>query len=438
MSKLQIRTPEVFAPLLEPARYKGAYGGRGSGKSHFFAELAIEDAMRFPGDHGEGIRFACVREVQKSLKESAKLLLEDKLIKFGLGERQGFKVFEKVIQCPHDGLITFDGMQDHTADSFKSKEGFHRAWIEEAQTMSDKSLSLLRPTIRWEKNGSASELWFGWNPQRPTDPVDVMLRSDRTPTGAVTVLANWKHNPWFPKVLEQERLDCLRNTPEKYGNIWEGEYATVLAGAYYAKLLTEAQLSGRIGFFPADPLVARYAFWDIGGTSGRADATAIWIVQFIGNEVRVLDYYEAAGQAFSEHVHWLKATGHGEAICVLPHDGRKHDMVYSVTPKSYLDQAGFKTEIIVNQGQGAAIMRIDAVRSMFPRCRFHADTTLAGREALGWYHEKQRDDGFGLGPNHDWASHGSDAFGAIAIYDATRAKSDAWGKPLRRGLKGIC
>lgn len=438
MASLQIRTAEVFVPLLNPSRYKGAHGGRGSAKSHFFAELAVEDAMRFPGDFGEGIRFACIREVQKSLKESAKLLIEDKLRKFGLGEKHGFKVYEKVIATPGDGMFTFDGMQDHTADSFKSKEGFHRAWCEEAQTISDRSLSLLRPTIRWESKGGASELWFGWNPMRPTDPIDKLLRSSATPTGSIVVQSNWRNNPWFPKVLEQERLDCLHNEPEKYPHIWEGEYATVLSGAYYAKALNLAEAQGRIGFFPLDTLHQVYAIMDIGGTSGRSDATVMWIVQFIGEEVRVINHYEVIGQPFDAHVHWLRSQGYSSAVIVLPHDGKKHDVVYSVTPKGFLDAAGFKTEVISNQGLGAAIARKDAALSIFPRVRFNKDTTEGGRQALGWYHEKiDSHRGIGLGPDHDWSSHSADAFGAVAIYDSYRPRGDAWGKPLRRGLNGV-
>ena len=315
--KLRILTAEAFEPLLHPARYKGAWGGRGSGKSHFFAGLMIEEALRMPG-----YRAVCIREVQKSLKQSAKRLLEDKLQDFGLGEAQGFKVFREVIETPGDGVITFTGMQDHTADSVKSLEGFDRAWVEEAQSLSDRSMSLLRPTIRKE----GSELWFSWNPQRATDPVDMMLRGATTPTGAKVVRSNWSDNPWLPKVLEQERRDCMDATPERYGHIWEGEYATVLEGAYFAKHLTEAQLEGRIGFVARDPLAKTYACWDIGGTSGKSDATAIWIVQFIGTEVRVLDYYEAVGQPFDAHVYWLRSSGYEDAMCVLPHDGRKHDL----------------------------------------------------------------------------------------------------------------
>ena len=165
-SKIQFRVPAAFEPLLHPARYKGAWGGRGSGKSHFFAGLAIDDALAWPGISGEGLRIAAIREVQKSLKQSAKRLVEDKLQQLGLGEAQGFKVYREVIELPHDGVMTFTGMQDHTADSVKSMEGFHRAWTEEAHSLAMRSLGLLRPTIRWEDVGRdlASELWFSWNP----------------------------------------------------------------------------------------------------------------------------------------------------------------------------------------------------------------------------------------------------------------------------------
>ena len=438
MSDLRRKVPEAFEPLLHPSRYKGAWGGRGSGKSHFFAESAIIDAVTFPGEYGEGIRFACVREVQKSLKDSAKLLLEDKLAKFGLGEAQGFKVFEKVIQTPHDGVITFDGMQDHTADSFKSKEGFHRAWTEEAQAMSARSLALLRPTIRWESKGGTSELWFSWNPNRPTDAVDGFLRSSAAPKDAAVVRANWNNNPWFPAVLERERQEDLQHRPEQYGHIWEGEYATVLTGAYYAKHLTEAELAGRIGNVARDPLLKVYAIWDIGGTSSKSDACAIWIVQWVGSEIRFLDYYEAVGQEFSAHVNWLRKNGYADAVCVLPHDGRKADMVYAVTPRSYLQEAGFKVDIVPNQGSGAALLRVEALRRAFPRIWFDRDKTQGGRDALGWYHAKLDEHrGIDLGPEHDWSSHGSDAAGLVAIYDATLVTESTWDKPLRRNLKGL-
>jgi phage terminase large subunit len=404
---LRIPTAEAFEPLLQPSRYKGAWGGRGSGKSHFFAEKLIDDSL-----YEKGLRSVCIREVQKSLKESAKRLVEDKLIEFKLGEADGFKVFKEVIETPGNGLIAFQGMQDHTAESIKSLEGFKRAWVEEAQTLSATSLALLRPTIR----ADGSELWFSWNPRRKSDPVDQMLRGDKRPTGAIVVKANWKDNPWFPGVLEQERLDCLNIEPEQYDHIWDGGYATVLTGAYYAKSIVTAKKENRIGRVGADPLMTIRAAWDIGGTGAKADACAIWIHQNIGREIRVLNYYEAVGQPLSTHINWLRENGYEKALQILPHDGEQGDKVYKVSYESALRAAGFSTKVIENQGAGAAMKRVAAGRRLFPIMWFNAETTQPGIDALGWYHEKRDEDrNVGLGPEHDWASHGADAFGLMCV-----------------------
>lgn len=418
MSKLTIDTAAVFEPLLSPARYKAAYGGRGSGKSQFFGGLSLEDALAAPGDMGEGLRTVCIREVQKSLKHSAKSLIEAKLREHGLGERDGFKVYSDVIKTPGDGLIIFQGMQDHTADSIKSLEGFHRAWVEEAQSLSAFSLSLLRPTIRWtdEQRGLKSELWFSWNPRRKIDPVDLMFRSGTEPTGAEVVRANWSDNPWFPSVLEDERQDCLKLTPEQYDHIWEGGYATVFSGAYFAHLLSLARKENRVCKLQRDPLLSVRAYWDIGGTGAKADATSIWMVQFVGKEIRVLDYYEAQGQPLSTHVAWLRDNGYEGVTCVLPHDGSTQDKVHDASYEKSLEEAGFSTLVIPNQGRGAAKMRIEAVRRLLPNCYFDGERTEAGLDALGWYHEKKDEArNIGLGPEHDWSSHAADAFGLMAV-----------------------
>jgi phage terminase large subunit len=414
LSGLQIETAEVFLPLLEPARHKGAWGGRGSGKSHFFAELIVEDALRFPGEAGEGMRGICAREIQKSLKDSAKYLIESKLAKFGLGEADGFKVFNDKIETPGDGVLIFQGLQDHTADSIKSFEGFHRFWGEEAHSISARSINLVRPTIRWEdtKRGLQSEMWWSWNPLRKVDAVDVMLRSDAIPTGAKVIRANWSDNPWFPGVLEQERQDCLNKTPDQYDHIWEGGYATALSGAYFARCLVDAAHQGRIGNVARDPLMPVKAVWDI----GVRDATAIWVVQFIGREIRVLDYYEAVGQPLGTHLEWLRMNGYGAAECILPHDGAQADAYTATRFEDHIRAAGFNVRTVPNQGKGAAMKRIEAARRLFPRVWFNRATTEAGRDALGWYHEKQDEKrNFGLGPEHDWSSHGSDAFGLMCV-----------------------
>lgn len=409
---LAIDTAQVFEPLLAPSRYKAAWGGRGSGKSHFFGGLLIEDSLREPGETGEGLRSVCIREVQKDLAQSSKRLIESKLADFRLGEPDGFKVYEDCIATPKDGLIIFKGMQHYTADSIKSLEGFKRAWSEEAQSLSAKSVEILRPTIR----APNSEMWFSWNPRRKTDPVDVMFRGEQNPSSAIIVRANWSDNPWFPAELKQERLDCLREQPDQYDHIWEGGYISVASGAYFAKSLAEAKLQNRIGKVSADPLMTIRAFWDIGGTGAKADACAIWVAQFIGREVRVLDYYEAQGQPLAAHINWLRSRGYDKALCVLPHDGATHDKVYAVTYEGSLRAAGFEVRVIPNQGKGAATMRIEATRRLFPSIWFNEATTEAGRAALGWYHEKKDEArGIGLGPDHDWSSHGSDAFGLLCV-----------------------
>src|ERR1700690_3465820 len=211
---LRIEAPRVFVPLLRPARYKGIWGGRGSGKSHFAAEHAvIVRAIANPGS-----RIVCVREVQKSLQQSVKRLLEDKLQQYQLTEL--FKIQNTQIGTPGGGVIIFAGMQEHTAESIKSLEGFDVAWVEEAQSLSQRSLDLLRPTIRKPN----SEIWATWNPKNATDPIDRFLRTDDLPPGAVVVKANYSDNPWFPAVLRADMEYDRRRDIEKYRHVWEGEY----------------------------------------------------------------------------------------------------------------------------------------------------------------------------------------------------------------------
>lgn len=209
---LEIATPRWLLPLLEPARYKGAHGGRGSGKSHAFAEMLVERCIMGKTDA------VCIREVQKSLAQSVKRLIELKIETLGVGHL--FEVQQAVIKAPYGGLIIFQGMQNHTSDSIKSLEGFDIAWVEEAQSLSQRSLDLLRPTIR--KPGS--ELWFTWNPAKDTDPVDALLRGEQPPPDSVVVQANFRDNPWLPEVLRTELEYDRDRDPDKFAHIWLGEY----------------------------------------------------------------------------------------------------------------------------------------------------------------------------------------------------------------------
>lgn len=219
-------------------------------------------------------------------------------------------------------------------------------------------------------------------------------------------------------LLDDEELADARTmlSPEQYEQEFECSFDAAITGAYFADSLAQAAASNRITGVPIDPLMQTKAFWDIGGTGLKSDATAIWIAQFVGREIRVLDYYEAQGQPLSEHIGWLRDNGYGKARCVLPHDGRTNDKVHNVSFESALRQAGFGVEIIPNQGAGAARKRIEAARRLFPRMWFDKVKTDAGREALAWYHEKtDLHRGIGLGPNHDWSSHAADAFGAMCV-----------------------
>lgn len=235
---LDIPTPAWALPLLAPARYKGAKGGRGSGKSHFFAEAAVEEMVADPD-----LRFVCIREVQRSLRYSAKALVESKIRALGVGHL--FEVLQSEIRRRGGhGVMIFEGMQDHTADSLKSLEGFHRAWVEESQSLSKRSLDLLLPTIRADE----SEIWFSWNPADPADPVDQLFQDlagdafPRSPGSAVDdgfslVHVNYQQNPFCPPALLEEAARMRAVDTEAYEHIWGGQYdeksdAKVLAGKY--------------------------------------------------------------------------------------------------------------------------------------------------------------------------------------------------------------
>lgn len=209
---LEIKTPKVCLPLLEPCRYKGLWGGRAGGKSHFMAELLIERHMLRPGCHS-----VCIREVQASLEQSVKRLLERKINSLGVGGY--FQIQDTKIRTPGGGLIIFIGMQNHTAESIKSLEGYHTAWCEEAQVLSQRSLDLLRPTIREDD----AEIWFTWNPRYAEDPVDRFLR-ENPPADAKVVKLNYYDNPWLPDVMLQEIAIDKKRDIDKFRHVWLGEY----------------------------------------------------------------------------------------------------------------------------------------------------------------------------------------------------------------------
>ena len=414
MTTAAIELPEKLVPVFDgEARYRGAYGGRGSGKTRGFAKMSAVFGYKW-GMSGQEGQILCGREFMNSLEESS---LEE--IKAAIRSEpfltDYYEIGEKFIRSK-DGRIkyTFSGLR-HNLDSIKSKARILLCWIDEAEPVSEIAWRKLIPTIR----EAGSEIWVTWNPERNNSPTHLRFRKD-PPENAKIAEMNWRDNPWFPGVLEQERLTDFAKRPEHYPHVWEGDFVSVVEGAYYAQHLTTARKEGRVGRVSVDPLMTTRAIWDIGGTGAKADACAVWIVQYVGREMRFLNYYEAQGQPLATHVQWLRSNGYGSALCVLPHDGATNDRVHDVSYESALRDAGFEVKVIPNQGKGAAMMRVEAARRLFPSMWFAEDACSAGLDAIGWYHEKRDEErGIGLGPNHDWASHGADAFGLAAIdYDA--------------------
>lgn len=209
---LQIDTPRWFLPILAPARNKGIHGGRGSGKSHAVAEYIVERCLMEKTD------VVCIREIQRTLAQSVKRLLELKIENLGVGHL--FDILQSEIRGKNGSLIIFAGMQQHNSDSIKSLEGFDIAWVEEAQSLSQKSLDLLRPTIRKEM----SELLFTWNPNLKTDPIDAFMRAEKPPPNSVVIEVNHFDNPWFPEVLKTEMEYDKARDYDKYLHVWMGGY----------------------------------------------------------------------------------------------------------------------------------------------------------------------------------------------------------------------
>lgn len=358
----------------------------------------------------------CARQFMNSLEDSSleecKRAIEDEPFLAAY-----YEIGDKYIKS-RDGRVwfAFAGL-DRNIASIKSKGRILLCWVDEAEPVTDEAFTILIPTLREEGDGWNAELWVTWNRKRKAAAVEKRFANSKDARVKIVQL-NWRDNPKFPAILERQRQRDLAERPDQYPHIWEGEYASAIEGAYYAASLNAAKLGGRVGRVAADPLMVLRVFADIGGTGAKADAFAMWVAQFIGREIRVLDYYEAVGQPVGAHLGWLRERGYDQkrAQIWLPHDGDTNDKVHDVSYASAFRQALYTVTVIPNQGKGAAMARIQEARNLFPRMWFNADTTEPGRDALGWYHEKRdAERSIGLGPEHDWSSHGADAFGLMAV-----------------------
>lgn len=431
MTSVQVEIPDKLLPVFDgEADVRGAKGGRGSAKTRSFAKMTAIKAHVFAQADIRGI-ILCARQFMNSLADSSLAEIKAAIIETPWLTPH-FDIGEKYIRTKCGRVsYAFTGL-DRNIDSIKSKARILLAWVDEAEPVTEEAWTKLIPSLRTEEEDFHSELWLTWNPESKRSPTNLRFGDPKDPRVKIVEM-NWRDNPWFPAILERQRLRDKAERPDQYGHIWEGEYKAIVEGAYYAPALLQAKNEGRIKEIYRDPLMQIRAYWDIGGTGKRSDAVAIWIVQLIGERINVLDYHEAQGQEWSAHVLWLRKNGYEGCLCVLPHDGTTNDTIFDVNPEGYLRKAGFETRVIPNQGAGAAMQRVDATRGIFHRVWFNnapregseADRTEGGREALGAYHAKldPKRPGIDLGPHHNWASHGADAFGLIGvIYEPPKAK----------------
>jgi phage terminase large subunit len=432
----QVELPEKLIPVFSGrADVRGAYGGRGSAKTRSFAKMAAVYGYKY-GTEGISGQIVCGRQFMNSLEDSS---LEE--CKRAIEEEpflaDYYDVGDRYIKSK-DGRIwfTFVGL-DRSLASIKSKGRILLLWVDEAEPVTDDAWIVVIPTLREEGEDWNAELWVTWNPKRKTAPVESRFRhiSDHL---IKVVQLNWRDNQKFPAKLERDRQRDLVNQPEQYDHIWEGGYQTTVVGAYFTKWLNAAKAEGRISRVGPDPLFRYRVFCDLGGSGAKADAFCMWVAQFVGREVRVLNYYEAQGQAFSAHAHWLHQAGYlpTNTDIWLPHDGEQQQGPIDSSWQKEFRKAQYSVSIIPNQGKGAALQRIKAARDLFPSMWFNEATTEAGRAALGFYHEKrdpERD--VGLGPEHDWASHSADAFGLMAV--AYKPPQIGSLKPIAYSLKGV-
>jgi phage terminase large subunit len=421
MTTQRIELPPKLLPVFTgEAMYRGAYGGRGSAKTRSFAKMAAVKGLQFARANQPGV-VVCGREFMNSLDESSMAEVKAAIASepwlaaaYDVGERY-IRTKDRRIEFAFIGLR-------HNLDSIKSKARIRLLWVDEAEPVSETAWAKAIPTVREE----GAEIWVTWNPERKKSATHKRFRID-PPAGAKIVSMNWRDNPWFPAILNKTRLEDKAKRPEQYDHVWEGDFVSVVEGAYYAAALKAAREQGRIGPVSFDPLLRVRIYCDLGGTGARADAFTMWPTQFIGTQIRTRDYYEAVGQPLATHIEYLHSKGYRpeRADIYLPHDGATNDRVYDVSFESAFRDAGYDVTVIPNQGKGAARMRIEAARRVFPSVWFDETTTEAGRDALGWYHEKKSDDEreVGLGPDHDWSSHGADGFGlmCVAYEDPSRA-----------------
>lgn len=422
--KAEIELPPKLVDLFDgEARYRVAFGGRGSGKTRSFALMSAVYGYRW-GMSGKQGQILCAREHLNSLDESS---LEE--VKSAIRSVEWldayYEIGEKYIRS-RDGRVSyvFAGLR-RNLDSIKSKARVILAWVDEAENVSEAAWQKLIPTIREED----SEIWVTYNPESKHSAVHQRFRV--APSNDVKVCEiNWRDNPWFPDVLNQERMNDQKLRPDVYDHVWEGAFLIHVEGAYYTVEMREANAEGRIGSAPYDRSVGVVTAWDL----GVGDSTAIWFAQMVGPEVRLIDYYESSGVGLDHYVAVLNSKGYNYTDHILPHDVRVRELGTGKSRLETLDNLGVRPITI------AAQLNVDdgiqAVRSLLGRAWFDEEKCERGIDCLRQYRRDydENNKSFKARPLHDWSSHGADAMRYLAI--GYRPMSQ-WGESIRRNIKGV-
>lgn len=403
-----IEFPAKLKPLFAPSRYKVAYGGRGGAKSWGFARALLILGAR------SKLRILCTREVQKSITASVHKLLCDQIKMLGL---EGFyEVFNNVIRGRNGTEFLFSGLSDQTAESIKSFEGVDIVWCEEAQAISKRSWDILIPTIRKE----GSEIWISLNPELDTDETWVRF-VESPPPDAVVIRINYSDNPWFPRVLEDERLHAKATMPaDDYENIWEGKCRRAVAGAIYGDEITAAVTGGRICHVPYDPALKVFPVFDLGWN----DKMSIILSQQHISQLRVIGYMEDSGKTLDWYSAELRKLGYNWGTLYLPHDGAHGDYKTGKSAKQIMEALGWTVDVIPVQPVETGIR---AARMALPRTWIDKEKADRLVQCLRRYRRNvPTTTGEPSRPVHDEWSHGADAYRYLATV-ADRLSNEDWG-----------
>ena len=389
--------PVKMASLFDKARYKIYYGGRGAGKSHSAAKALLVLGAK------SQIRVLCAREYQTSIKDSVHKLLCDQISLMGL---EGFyEITQTAIKGKNGTEFAFVGLKNNVAN-VKSYEGVDYCWVEEASTVSRNSWNVLIPTIR--KDGS--EIWVTFNPELETDETYQRFVL-RPPEGAIVQKINWSDNPWFPEVLALEKDALKSRDPSAYQTVWEGLCRLTVDGAIFAQEMQVAELDGRITKVNYDPTKPVHAIFDL----GWADSTAIWFLQFVGMETRLIRYHEDSQKTISHYLALMQTYGYMYDTLWLPHDAQNKTLASNgKSIEEIVRAAGHKTRIIERT---PIVDSINAARTIFRNCWFDRENCYDGLQCLRHYrYEVDPETGqFSRNPLHDQYSHGADAFRYIGL-----------------------